>query len=237
MDEEKIVSGVMKELKSKVDPKYKVGAKNFFKEEITLYGVRFADIDKVSADFFEEIKDLDFYDVLKLCEKLLNTGYFENVIVAFEWAYKLRKKFKEKDFEIFEGWLKRYVNNWAFCDNLCNHVIGYFVENFPSKIPRIKSWSSSNNRWLRRASAVSFIIPAKYGRNLRDVLDVSEKLLIDGDDLVQKGYGWTLKEASRKHQKEVFDFVVRHKDVMPRTALRYAIEKMPEKLRKKAMKR
>ena len=53
--------------------------------------------------------------------------------------------------------------------------------------------------------------------------------------MVQKGYGWMLKEASRLHQKEVLDYVLRHKDDMPRTALRYAIEKMPESLRKHAM--
>jgi 3-methyladenine DNA glycosylase AlkD len=54
---------------------------------------------------------------------------------------------------------------------------------------------------------------------------------------VQKGYGWLLKEASRKHQKEVFNYVMKNKNVMPRTALRYAIELMPDTLRKRAMKR
>ena len=60
---------------------------------------------------------------------------------------------------------------------------------------------------------------------------------MDRDDLVQKGYGWMLKEASRMHQKEVFDYVLRNNKIMPRTALRYAIEKMPEDLRLLAMKK
>jgi 3-methyladenine DNA glycosylase AlkD len=60
---------------------------------------------------------------------------------------------------------------------------------------------------------------------------------MDRDDMVQKGYGWMLKEASKPYQKEVFDFVMRNKAVMPRTALRYAIEKMPADLRAKAMER
>ena len=62
-------------------------------------------------------------------------------------------------------------------------------------------------------------------------------LLLDGDDMVQKGYGWLLKEASRFHQKEVFDYVVKNKGRMPRTALRYAIELMPKALKIKAMQR
>ena len=55
------------------------------------------------------------------------------------------------------------------------------------------------------------------------------------DDLVQKGYGWMLKAASEAHCNEVFDFVMKNKDIMPRTALRYAIEKMPKELKAMAM--
>jgi len=60
---------------------------------------------------------------------------------------------------------------------------------------------------------------------------------MDDDDLVQKGYGWMLKAASEAHQREVFEYVMKNKTEMPRTALRYAIEKMPEELRKAAMEK
>jgi 3-methyladenine DNA glycosylase AlkD len=68
-------------------------------------------------------------------------------------------------------------------------------------------------------------------------LEIADILLHDQDDMVQKGYGWMLKEASRTHQKEVFEYVLKHKDNMPRTALRYAIEKMPAELKNEAMKK
>jgi len=80
-------------------------------------------------------------------------------------------------------------------------------------------------------------VPAKKGQFLKDVFEISDLLLLDEDDLVQKGYGWLLKVASHLHQKEVFDYVMKNKENMPRTALRYAIEKMPQSLRKEAMKR
>jgi 3-methyladenine DNA glycosylase AlkD len=72
---------------------------------------------------------------------------------------------------------------------------------------------------------------------LSDAFEICDVLLLDGDDLVQKGYGWLLKEESRVHQKEVFDYVVRNRKVMPRTALRYAIELMPKELKVEAMKK
>ena len=55
--------------------------------------------------------------------------------------------------------------------------------------------------------------------------------------MVQKGYGWLLKEESRQHQKEVYDYIVRNKKLMPRTALRYAIELMPKELKREAMRK
>jgi len=81
------------------------------------------------------------------------------------------------------------------------------------------------------------ILPARKGMFLEDVLQISDLLLKDKDDLVQKGYGWLLKEASKKHQEEVYDYIMKRKGEMPRTALRYALEKMPEDLRRSAMKR
>ena len=72
---------------------------------------------------------------------------------------------------------------------------------------------------------------------MKEVFEISDLLLTDKDDMVQKGYGWLLKEASKKHQAEVFDYVMSWKAMMPRTALRYAIEKMPAEMKKEAMAR
>ena len=68
-----------------------------------------------------------------------------------------------------------------------------------------------------------------------DIFDIANRLLTDKDDLVQKGYGWMLKEASTKHQMQVFNYIMKNKSKMPRPALRYAIELMPENLKRKAM--
>jgi 3-methyladenine DNA glycosylase AlkD len=72
---------------------------------------------------------------------------------------------------------------------------------------------------------------------LKDIFGIADILLLDKDDMVQKGYGWMLKAASEAYQKEIFDYVVSKKTVMPRTALRYAIEKMPQELKAEAMRK
>jgi 3-methyladenine DNA glycosylase AlkD len=84
---------------------------------------------------------------------------------------------------------------------------------------------------------VSLIVPAKRGDFLQDAFEICDTLLADENDLVQKGYGWLLKEESRKHQKEVYEYVVKNNKTMPRTALRYAIELMPKEFKAKAMEK
>jgi 3-methyladenine DNA glycosylase AlkD len=108
---------------------------------------------------------------------------------------------------------------------------------YPEYVAELKRWARSTNRWTKRAAAVTLIIPARRGIFHKDIFDIADILLLDMDDLVQKGYGWMLKAASEFDQKAVFDYVMSKKDVMPRTALRYAIEKMPQELRTEAMKR
>jgi 3-methyladenine DNA glycosylase AlkD len=106
---------------------------------------------------------------------------------------------------------------------------------YPSFLQNLKIWAKSGNRWMRRASAVSLIVPARKGYFLKEIFEIADILLIDTDDMVRKGYGWMLKSASKTHQREVFNYVMGNKTVMPRTSLRYAIEKMPAELRMKAM--
>lgn len=232
---------IRKELKSNVDLDYKKGNKRSYKseEKIKNYGIKTCLVRKIAANHFKEIKTWEKSDIFSLAEKLLASGYNEESIIGFDFASRLKKRFQEDDFKIFSRWLKKYVDNWSKCDSLCMFIMNYFLEMYPKYQERVISLAKSKNKWERRAAAVSFITSSKRGMVLRgslgDVLKVARILLQDKEDLVQKGYGWMLKEASEAYQKEVFDFIMKNKQKMPRTALRYAIEKMPKNLKKKAM--
>jgi 3-methyladenine DNA glycosylase AlkD len=222
-------------LKRLADEKTKASYQRFFKEKVIYHGVKTDTVRKIAQQYFKDIEPLNKKEIFALCEELLKSDYNEEAAIAFEWSYFLREQFEPGDFAIFEGWLKKYVNNWAKCDSLCNHTIGAMVEKYPQFIEKLKQWAKSDNRWLKRAAAVTLIIPAKQGKFLKDIFEITNILLTDPDDLVQKGYGWLLKEASIMHQAEVLGYVVRNKKLMPRTALRYAIERMPRDLKQRAM--
>jgi 3-methyladenine DNA glycosylase AlkD len=222
-------------LRSHADVATRTTFQRFFKEEVKFYGVRSGTVAKIAKDYFAAIKDSGKKRIFGLCEELFKSGISEESWIAANWAYWIRKQFTSDDFKIFERWVNKYVHNWAACDTLCNHAVGALVEMYPQCITGLKKWAKSKNRWLKRAAAVTLIIPAKEGKFLQDIFTIAHILLLDPDDMVQKGYGWMLKEAGRNHQKEVFGYVMKNRAVMPRTALRYAIEKMSPDLRKRAM--
>lgn len=232
-----VINEIRQELKKNADPDTKAGAQKFFKERINIYGVRTAAVTRIGKQYFQMIKDAPKEEVFVQCEELWKSGLMEEAFIACQWSYQIRPCYEERDMMVFERWLKDYVNNWATCDTLCNHNIGTLVERFPVHLARLKIWTQSENRWMRRGAAVSLIIPARRGKFLTDILEISGSLLEDKDDLVQKGYGWMLNAASQTHPEEIFSYVMKKKGYMPRTALRYAIEKMPADLKKKAMER
>ena len=232
-----ILKDLRRELKQNTDAKTLEIGQRFFKEKIKFYGVKSNIMAQIGKKYFNEIKSKSKKEIFFLCEELFKTDYNEEAWIACDWVYAERKYFKPEDFAIFERWIEKYVNNWAKCDTLCNHTVGEFIEKYPEFIKNLKIWTKSKNRWLRRASTVALILPARKGLFLEDIFKIADILLKDQDDLVQKGYGWMLKEASKPYQTEVFDYIMKNKKGMPRTALRYAIEKMPKDLRAKAMEK
>jgi 3-methyladenine DNA glycosylase AlkD len=232
-----LIERIREELKGSADEKTQKSAARFFKEQATFYGVKTEVVRKIAKSFWSEVKLFDKKKVFSVCEELWRSGFTEEAFVVADWLPNLAEKFEQSDIAVFKHWIEKYVDNWAKCDTFCNHTVGCFIEKYPRSIGELKSWAKSKNRWLKRAAAVSLIIPAKKGDFLQDALEISDMLLRDEDDMVQKGYGWLLKEASRKHQKEVFNYVLKTRKTMPRTALRYAIELMPKDLKKEAMKR
>lgn len=224
------------DLRANIDPKAKESFQRFFKEKVRFYGVRTAAVRALAKKYWKEISQFDKKTIFALCEELLASGYTEETFIVSFWLPMYVKSFEKSDLEIFKRWIDTYIDNWAKCDGFCNHTIGEYIEKFPDSIVEIKEWTKSASRWMKRAAAVSLIVPAKRGKYLDDVFEIADALLADEDDMVQKGYGWLLKEASRKHRPEVFRYIMKYKAVMPRTALRYAVELMTPVMRSRAMK-
>ena len=233
-----LINNILRDLKKHIDLPYKKGSEIVFKgpdQTRRCLGVRVPNIRKIGKTYYKQISHLSKKEVFEICEQLLEKKYMETHIIAFAWAFAKKSEYELSDFARFERWIKNYVHNWATCDDFCTHAMGSLIHMYPELIEKTKKWRSSKNRWLRRAAAVSLIYPIKKQNILNDIFSCADELLMDEDDLVQKGYGWMLKVASSQYYNEVFKYVLKHKKNMPRTALRYAIEKYPKEMRKHAM--
>ncbi|MFW9848245.1 MAG: DNA alkylation repair protein [Candidatus Thorarchaeota archaeon] len=193
---------------------------------------------EVGRRILEELKSegiREYDELLELCNKLLSTKAWPHRTIAFQWSFSYKKQIRKEHFRTFERWVEEYVTSWASCDDFCTHTMGYFLAQFPEFVPRIWTWTKSSNPYTRRASAVALIYGLRRRRFLEPAFDIAEILMDDEHIHVQKGYGWMLKEASKFHEQQVFDFVLKHKNRMPRVSLRYAIEKMSAGMREEVM--
>lgn len=183
-------------------------------------------IRSVSGSFFKLIEDKSIDNVLGLCEQLLEKKKWALGVVAYDWAFRMKSQYTEETFYIFERWLKKYVKDWGDCDDFCTHAFGELIRQYDHLIDKTLIWAEHPDFWVRRAAAVVLIYPIKKGL-LREKYPflIADKLMKDEHHLVLKGYGWMLKVLSTVKPNDVYDYLIKNKNQMPRVSYRYAIEK------------
>jgi len=207
----KILSGLRAELSELSDAKLQASSQRYFKDSVKVYGIKTATVGQLAGKYYQKIKHLHKDNILELCEELQKSDYMEEAFIAYNWSDRISKNLDTADWPTLTRWVSKYVSNWAECDTLCNHTVGNFIMKYPDYIKELKAWTKSDNRWVKRAAAVSLIVPARKGLFLDDIFIIADSLLTDSDDMVQKGYGWMLKVTSQAHLQPVYNYVMKHK--------------------------
>jgi len=184
------------------------------------------EIKRVAQEVYRHIKPWPAADRDRFCIALWESGTFETGALVCYVYRRFAKQCGASEFRMFTRWLDRYVDNWGLTDGLSLWLLGASIANDPSLIGRIPPWTRSKNRWKRRAAAVALVPSARRGLHTREILRISELLLSDADDMVQKGVGWLLKETYPEKPAEVVRFLMPRRAEIPRLVLRYAAEKM-----------
>ena len=170
---------------------------------------------------------------LGAAEKLLKSEYHEVRLYALLLlVFHFSKSSIDKQDEIYHLYLSntRYVNNWDLVDSSAHHIVGGYLENKDRSV--LYDLSKSNSLWERRIAIIStfyFIRKNQFG----DTLRISEQLLGDQEDLIHKAAGWMLREVGKRDLAIEVVFLKAHYQKMPRTMLRYAIEKFSKEKRQK----
>ncbi len=176
---------------------------------------------------------------LNVIEKLLTSKIHEERLCAFEiLCFKYEKSSEEEiKREIYNFCLenRKGMNNWDLVDLTAPYIIGDFLSNKNKEREILYKLAKSNNLWDKRISIISTAAFIKNNQ-FQDTIKISEILLKDKHDLIQKAVGWMLREVGKRDKKTLLDFLNKHYRKMPRTMLRYSIEKFPEPERKKYLK-
>ena len=168
---------------------------------------------------------------------LIKSKYHEErllglIILVNKYSKAKDEKSKNQLYKIYVSSFK-YVNNWDLVDVTCPHIIGKHLMDNDRSI--LYSWAKSDDLWTKRIAIVSthwFI----RKNDLQDTFKIAEMLLNDAHDLIHKAVGWMLREAGKRDLEKEEIFLKKHYKNMPRTMLRYSIEKFPEPKRQKYLK-
>ncbi len=219
---------IVAEARRRFDPAGVEKAKRYFREPIESWGLTMQACQDIAAGFYPRVKG-DLPLAMEVAGDLHRHGCMELPIVGDNLLRRMKGKLTPAHFDAFDGWVDT-LTNWATTDTLCTGLIFVTVRKEPRLAERLLEWTASKNRWRRRAAAVSLVPIARRGEMLEDVFRIADRLMEDRDDMAQKGVGWLLKEASKRHPEEVHEYLVKWKPKTTGLVLRYASEKLPPEM-------
>ncbi len=220
------------EIRKQADPKRAESSLWFFKTGKGEYGEgdKFLGINnpktrKIAKDFFVDLKLIDLDGLIK------SKFHEERQIALFILTLKFQRADLSEQKSIFNFYLKHTecINNWDLVDCSAHKIVGPYLENKDRKI--LYKLAKSKSLWERRIAIIStFCFIAQ--NDFKDSLKIAAVLINDKHDLIHKAVGWMLREIGKRDQEVEEKFLKKHYKTMPRTMLRYAIEKFNDKKRK-----
>ena len=183
--------------------------------------------------------ELPFSEIAELLKSKIHEHRFTALeILVFRYEKAVKEKNKDMQKSAFEFYLSHTagINNWDLVDCSTPYLVGEYLaeNNLPvrKRVALLAKLASSKNIWERRIAILATFAFIKRG-HLDDTFALCELLMKDEHDLIHKACGWALREAGKKDEKALEKFLQKHTKEMPRTMLRYAVEKFPEEKRKK----
>ena len=207
---------------------FKTGPGQYGEGDIFI-GVKVPEIRTVSKIF----KDLDLNTILKLLRSPIHEERLLALLILIHRYAGSTPPEKKNIVDVYLG-NTRYINNWDLVDLSAPKIIGDWLKDKDRRI--LGTLAHSKNIWERRIAIVAthaFI----RDRQLSDTFHIAQTLLHDKEDLIHKAVGWMLREAGKRDVPALKNFLSPRHTLMPRTMLRYAIERFPEKERQEYLKK
>ena len=231
------LDNLKKELQDLADPERAKSSQRYFKTGVGEYaeGDIFIGLtNPLLRTIAKKYPGLNYQEIQELLSSKIHEYRFAALLILVH-KYKKAKKDRFEKRKIYEFYMKntRNIKNWDLVDCSAPHIVGDFLQSEGTEI--LKSLAKSENLWERRIAILStfpFIKKNQFG----ETLAISEMLIDDEHDLIHKAVGWALREVGKKNINVLELFLMPRYKTMPRTMLRYAIEKFPEEKRQDYLK-
>jgi 3-methyladenine DNA glycosylase AlkD len=231
-----VAAHIRRLLKGGGSAEHAAGVQWFFKDEIRSHGWYTAALRRAVRQCRGEIlREQDFDFLLAVADKLFFGRVLEEKIAAVFLLEKMDAQFGDREFRIFEAWLDR-ISSWADHDGLVHCLIAPMVAAKPARVKDVFRWAKSPKRWHRRAACVALIRGARAKQFFPEIVKLSDALLADQDDMVQKGLGWLLREATKYDPERTVPYLMKIRGRAPRLVLRTACETLPTASRNKILR-
>jgi 3-methyladenine DNA glycosylase AlkD len=224
-----IVREIVTHLRDHGSPGHAAGVQWFFKEEVQSHGWYTGDLRRYARALHKELVH-DQALLLDVAERLFTSAVLEEKALAVTMLEPALRRFGNPEFRRFETWFGQ-VRSWADHDALAMYLIGPLLVADLRRVKRPLRWASSPSRWRRRGAAVSLIHGIRRGLFYREATVVTERLVADRDDMVQKGLGWLLREWAKHDPGAAVPVLMAIRGRASRLVLRTACEKLSPALR------
>jgi len=232
-------AAVARELKRLARPAGRFDASRYFRGDANLgfYNVDTAAVRRVAKAIYSTHGDWNVEEALLIADALIEDRFLEMKLVGIEVLALYRRSFTPRLLTTWKRWLADgQSSNWATTDAICGYLIGPLLVAHPRQARRVAAWARNRNMWVRRASAVSLIPLVRKGLGLDLAYQVARRLHADREDLIQKAVGWMLREAGKADILRLENYLRTKGPMIPRTTVRYAIERMSESKRRSVLK-
>jgi 3-methyladenine DNA glycosylase AlkD len=206
---------------------FKTGPGEYGEGDIFL-GIRVPDLRKLAKEY----QDIASKEITQLLTSPIHEERLLAILILVRTYSNGDESTKRKIYELYFRYID-FINNWDLVDGSAAHIVGAFLMD-KSKEPLYRL-AKSKNFWLRRISIISTFYFIKH-HEFSEILKIAAMLISDEEDLIHKAVGWMLREVGKRHLQTEEKFLRDHYQKMPRTMLRYAIEKFPEPKRQRYLK-
>jgi 3-methyladenine DNA glycosylase AlkD len=210
------------------DPQRARGLQRYFKHEIVALGIDTPALREFAAGQAKPLTAVWSLDeAVSLCERLLAEPELEVRGTGILILSAFKPRFRPDLTRPARRWLEMRLDNWALVDTFSGSVLSPLLEQYPEVGQTLREWSRAHAWWVRRAAVVTLVPFASRGRLLDTAYGLAEEHFADPEDLMHKAVGWLLREAGKADPPRLREFLLRHGPAIPRTTLRYAIERFP----------